>query len=220
MTLHSVDRPSDEHAARDPDRSEVVRNHLCGLLEAVLFLNAEPISLAKLCQIAQADKAIVIELLGELRSFYQTRGIQLQEVAGGWLFRTSPIYGSFLREMTGEKPVKLTRAQLETLAIVAYRQPVTRPEVDDIRGVDSGPMLKTLLERELLRILGKKEEAGRPILYGTSSQFLSFFGLNSLKDLPTLKEFTELTDESREAVETKLTIKKALLSRKRKRRAW
>src|SRR5208282_6175920 len=92
----------------------------------------------------------------------------------------------------------------ETLAIAAYRQPITRPEIDDIRGVDSGATLKLLLERDLLRILGKKDEPGRPILYGTTSQFLEFFGLKSLKDLPTLKEFTELSEDSRRTVEKEL----------------
>jgi len=100
--------------------------------------------------------------------------------------------------------VRLTRAQVETLAIAAYRQPITRPEVDDIRGVDSGATLKLLLERDLVRILGKKDEPGRPILYGTTTQFLEFFGLKSLKDLPTLKEFTELSDESRRVAEAEL----------------
>jgi segregation and condensation protein B len=109
-----------------------------------------------------------------------------------------------VRELTSERPVRLTRAQVETLAIVAYRQPVTRPEVDDIRGVDSGATLKLLLERDLLRILGKKDEPGRPILYGTTSAFLEFFGLKSLKDLPTLREFTELSDESLRVAEAEL----------------
>src|SRR6185295_9785573 len=112
--------------------------------------------------------------------------------------------GSFIREAAGKKPVRMSRAQLETLAIVAYRQPNTRPEVDDVRCVDSGAALKTLLDRELVRILGKKDEPGRPLLYGTTPQFLEFFGLKSLKDLPTLREFTELTDDSRRAYEREL----------------
>ena len=91
----------------------------------------------------------------------------------------------------------MSRALLETLAIVSYRQPLTRPEIDDIRGVDSGPVLKTLLDRDLVKILGKKDEPGRPILYGTTAAFLEFFGLKSLKDLPSLREFTELSDDSR-----------------------
>ena len=117
----------------------------------------------------------------------------LDEVAGGWLFRTNAQYAPFVRELAGGSPVRLTRAQIETLAIMAYRQPITRPEIDDIRGVDSGATLKLLLERDLVRILGKKDEPGRPLLYGTTTQFLEFFGLKSLKDLPTLREFTELT---------------------------
>src|SRR5829696_736959 len=98
----------------------------------------------------------------------------------------------------------MSRAQVETLAIVAYRQPITRPEIDDVRGVDSGPVLKTLLERDLVRILGKKDEPGRPMLYGTTAQFLEFFGLRALSDLPTLREFTELSDESRRTYEREL----------------
>jgi segregation and condensation protein B len=91
--------------------------------------------------------------------------------------------------------VRLTRAQLETLAIVSYRQPITRPEIDQIRGVDSAGTLKTLMDRSLVRILGKKEEPGRPILYGSTKEFLEFFNLKDLKDLPTLREFHELTEE-------------------------
>jgi segregation and condensation protein B len=100
--------------------------------------------------------------------------------------------------------VRLSRAQVETLAILAYRQPVTRPEIDDIRGVDSGPVLKVLLERDLVRILGKKDEPGRPMIYGTTTAFLEFFGLKSLKDLPTLREFTELSEDSRRVAEREL----------------
>jgi segregation and condensation protein B len=99
------------------------------------------------------------------------------------------------------KPHRLTRAALETLAIVAYRQPVTRPEVEEIRGVDSGAVMKALLERRLLKILGKKEEPGRPILYGTTREFLEFFALKDLASLPTLREFHELSEEHRDIVE-------------------
>jgi segregation and condensation protein B len=98
----------------------------------------------------------------------------------------------------------MTRAQVETLAIIAYRQPLTRPEVDEIRGVDSGATMKMLLERELIKILGKKDEPGRPLLYGTTPAFLEFFGLKSLKDLPPLREFTELSEESRRVYEEEM----------------
>jgi segregation and condensation protein B len=93
------------------------------------------------------------------------------------------------------KPQRLHRAGLEVLAIIAYRQPVTRPEIDDIRGVDSSNTLRQLLERNLIRILGKSDEVGRPLIYGTTSEFLAFFGMQNLAELPTLREFTELTEE-------------------------
>jgi segregation and condensation protein B len=99
------------------------------------------------------------------------------------------------------KPQRLTRAALETLAIVAYRQPVTRPEIEEIRGVDCGAVVKALLERRLVKILGKKEEPGRPILYGTTREFLEFFSLKDLASLPTLREFHELSEEHRDIVE-------------------
>jgi segregation and condensation protein B len=143
-------------------------------------------------------------VLADLKQIYASRGIVLDELAGGWLFRTSVQYAPFVRELASERPVRLTRAQVETLAIAAYRQPITRPEIDDIRGVDSGATLKLLLERDLVRILGKKDEPGRPLLYGTTTAFLELFGLKSLKDLPTLKEFTELTEDSRRVAEAEL----------------
>jgi segregation and condensation protein B len=183
---------------------ELSRSHLQGLLEALIFASDKPMKDREVARLASAPVKLVRELLAELKGVYATRGIVLDEVAGGWLFRTSVQYAPFVREMSAEKPVRLTRAQVETLAIAAYRQPITRPEIDDIRGVDSGATLKLLLERDLLRIMGKKDEPGRPLLYGTTTQFLEFFGLKSLKDLPTLKEFTELSEESKAVAEAEL----------------
>src|SRR5206468_7526884 len=119
----------------------------------------------------------------------------------GGQVRDQPDDAVGVRQLLPQQPVRLPRAQLETLAICAYRQPITRPEIDDIRGVDSGGTLKTLMERSLVRILGKKEEPGRPMLYGTTKEFLEFFNLRDLKDLPTLREFHELSDEHRAQVE-------------------
>lgn len=180
------------------------RSHLRGLLEALVFASDKPMKSIELARLASAPVKQARELLAELKGDYATRGIVLDEVAGGWLFRTSAQYAPFVRELSAERPVRLSRAQVETLAIVAYRQPVTRPEIDDIRGVDSGATLKLLLERDLVRILGKKDEPGRPLLYGTTTGFLEFFGLRSLKELPTLKEFTELSEESRLVAEAEL----------------
>ena len=180
------------------------RAHLTGLVEALIFASDKPIKDREVARLASAPVKQVREVLAELRAVYAERGIVLSEIAGGWLFRTAAQFAPFVRELSAERPVRLTRAQVETLAIVAYRQPVTRPEIDDIRGVDSGATLKLLLERDLVRILGKKDEPGRPLLYGTTTQFLEFFGLKSLKDLPTLKEFTELSEESRRVAEAEL----------------
>ena len=125
-------------------------------------------------------------------------------MAGGWQFWTDPGSAEYVRRFLRVKPQRLTRAAVETLAIIAYRQPVTRPEVEDIRGVDCGAVMKALLDRKLIKILGKKDEVGRPLLYGTSREFLEFFQLKDLASLPTLREFQELSEESRQIVEEEL----------------
>jgi segregation and condensation protein B len=182
----------------------LTHTHLRGLLEALVFASDKPVTAGELARLSSAPVKQVKELLGEIQKAFAGRGILLVEVAGGWLFRTNAQFAPFVRELTSGRPVRLSRAQIETLAIVAYRQPVTRPEIDEIRGVDSGATLKLLLERELLRLLGKKDEPGRPLLYGTTTHFLEFFGLRSLKDLPSLREFTELSDESKRVAEAEL----------------
>ncbi len=184
--------------------SDVARAHLKGVLEALVFASDHPLELKELVRLSKAERSVVKPLMQELVADYRDRGFRLDEVAGGFVFRTSPVFAPFVREMGEKKPIKMTRAQIETLAIVAYRQPITRPEIDDVRGVDSGAVLKSLLERDLVRILGKKEEPGRPMLYGTTAQFLEFFGLKALSELPTLREFTELSDESKRAYEREM----------------
>jgi segregation and condensation protein B len=140
-------------------------------------------------------------VLEELEAHYRHRGLNLHLVAGGYQFRTHPENAQFVQKLIAGKPVRLSRAQLETLAIVAYRQPITRPEIDEIRGVESASTVRVLLERDLVRVLGKKEEPGRPLLYGTTREFLQFFNLNDLRDLPTLREYHELSDDSLREVE-------------------
>jgi len=195
---------ADEEEGEVEQAQALTRDHLRGLLEALVFASDKPITAKELARLASAPLKQVKELMAELHEAYAKKGIMVDEVAGGWLFRTAPVYAPFVRELAGGRPVRLSRAQIETLAIAAYRQPITRPEIDEIRGVDSGATLKLLLERDLVRILGKKDEPGRPILYGTTTQFLEFFGLKSLKDLPALREFTELSDDSRRAAEAEL----------------
>lgn len=146
------------------------------------------------------SKADITAALGQLAEDYQNnpeRGIILVEVAGGWHFRTRPENAAVIRYFYQPKPTRLSKPGLETLSILAYRQPITRVEIDEIRGVDSGGVLKTLLEKNLIRIVGKKDEPGKPMLYGTTQEFLELFQLKSLKDLPTLRDYRDLEEEFR-----------------------
>jgi len=188
------------------DESEVedTEQFLKGLVEAILFSSDKPQTAREIARAAKLDKKRVQELIELLIEDTKDRGVRLCEVSEGYGFRTNPSYSSYVREFLAQRPVRLSRAQLETLAIMAYRQPLTRPEVDDIRGVDSGAVIKLLLERDLIRILGKKDEPGRPMIYGTTPQFLDLFSLSSLRDLPTLREFTELSDDSRAKFELEI----------------
>ena len=198
-----VEVASPEGAAPPADESvfEDTETYLVGLVEAVLFVSEGPVSLKDLARACRVDQIRAGELVARLQDERRLSGVRLEQVADGLVLRTNPIYAEYLRGYLAQRPVRLSRAQLETLSIVAYRQPITRPEMDDIRGVDCGPVLKGLLERDLVRILGKKDEPGRPMLYGTTPHFLAFFNLRSLQELPTLKEFTELNAESRETFE-------------------
>ena len=173
------------------------------ILETLLFLSERPLTLEELHRATGVDLERLAKALDKLTGHYREGpcGIVLHEVAGGWQLRSSPDNSAFARRFLKVKPQRLTRAALESLAIIAYRQPVTRPEVEEIRGVDCGAVVKALLERKLIRILGKKEEPGRPILYGTTKEFLEFFALKDLASLPTLREFAELSVEHREIVE-------------------
>jgi segregation and condensation protein B len=176
---------------------------LKNVLESLIFVADHPVTAKRLARAARATLAEVQPLLDELVADYQHRGVHLYFVAGGYQFRSAKESADFVRTLVAPKPLRLTRAQLETLAIVAYRQPITRPEVDDVRGVDSGSSLRMLGERGLVKILGRKDEPGRPLVYGTAPGFLELFGLSTLKDLPTLQEFSELTEEHKALFEEK-----------------
>jgi segregation and condensation protein B len=198
------DLPTSPGVARAVGRS-VSEQHLRTVLESLVFVSDHPITVPELARITRAEAREVRKLLNELQAEYLPRGIHLDEVAGAWLFRSSAGNAPFVRELLQAKPVRLSRAQVETLAIVAYRQPVTRPEIDEVRGVDTGSALKILLERDLVRTIGRREEPGRPLLYGTSRFFLEFFGLRSLRDLPMLREYTELSEESQASLTARLS---------------
>ncbi|WP_047857930.1 SMC-Scp complex subunit ScpB [Archangium gephyra] len=173
------------------------------VVESVLFVAEKPLDLDQLYEATGIEREKIQEALNLISGVHRDgiSGIVLYEVSGGWQFRTDPHSGEYVRRYLRVKPQRLTRAAVETLAIIAYRQPVTRPEIEDIRGVDCGAVIKALLDRKLIKILGKKEEVGRPMLYGTTREFLEFFALKDLSALPTLREFHELTQEHQEIVE-------------------
>jgi segregation and condensation protein B len=183
------------------------------IVEALLFLAEKPLAPEEVRQATGIELERVKKALNALSGMYRegVSGVVLHEVSGGWQLRTAPDVAEHARRFLKVKPQRLTRAALETLAIIAYRQPVTRPEIEDIRSVDCGAVVKALLERRLVKILGKKEEPGRPMLYGTTKEFLEFFALKDLASLPTLREFHELSEEHREIVEKEAPPEKPAL---------
>ncbi len=172
------------------------------IIESLLFASDKALSLADLKRLlGDRDGKKINAAVQSLIQKRMDTGIHVVTLSTGWHLRTSVDNAEWVSKLLVGKPVRLSRAMMETLAIVAYRQPVTRPEIDDIRGVDCGPVLKTLLDRGLVRIIGKKEEVGRPMLYGTTQEFLRVFNLRDLTELPTLREFYDLSAEDQSKVD-------------------
>ena len=170
------------------------------LIEALLFASERPVSLEKLATILEISTLSVEAEIGALRAEKDTVGaLQLVEVAGGFQFVTKAEFAPFVRKLKDEKKARLSRAAFEVLAIVAYRQPVTRADIDALRGVESAGPLHFLLERKLLLPSARKDAPGRPWLYATTPRFLEQFGLKSLEDLPELDEFAALESVGGEA---------------------
>ncbi|MCZ6784375.1 MAG: SMC-Scp complex subunit ScpB [Proteobacteria bacterium] len=168
------------------------------IVEALILASPEPISAARLAEIIPYCKpGAAKDLVNELNAEYveQDRSFEIWEVAGGYQIRTRAEFSGYLQQLQKQRPLRLSRAALETVSIVAYKQPATRAEVEQVRGVEVGPVLKTLMEKDLVRMVGHRDVPGRPMLYGTTRRFLEVFGLESLKGLPTLRELEELTRE-------------------------
>jgi segregation and condensation protein B len=169
---------------------------LRAVLEALLFVSSEPVPVARLAAaIGTVSKAEVEQALRRLEEdlAHDSRGIQLVKLAGGYRLVTKADYAPWLKRLDKAKSAqKLSRSALESLAIIAYKQPLVRAEIEEIRGVETSGVLRTLLERKLVRIVGRKEVPGRPIMYGTTKFFLEHFGLGDLSQLPPLREFKEL----------------------------
>jgi len=164
------------------------------IIESLLFVADEPLSIDRFKNIiGQAETKEIRQALEELGADYETRqgGFYLNQVAGGYQIRTRSEYMQWIKRLLQPKPLRLSKAALETLAIIAYKQPVIRSDVEHIRGVDCGGVLRVLLARKFIRVLGRRELPGRPLIYATTKRFLEVFDLKNLKDLPTPKEIEE-----------------------------
>jgi segregation and condensation protein B len=170
-------------------------SNLRAALEALLFSSDQPLTLALLGESLDTSTEDVATALRALEAEYADRGagVQLREIAGGWMLVTAPEHAEWVgRLLRGRKKMRLSRAALETLAIIAYKQPVTKSEVEAIRGVDSSAVMATLLERNLVTIRGRSKVVGRPLLYGSTPEFLDYFGLRDLSELPRPEELRAL----------------------------
>lgn len=177
-------------------------DRLRAVIESLLFAADGPVSVERLQNaVGEVARREVIDALEALRHEYEHtgRGLRLAEVANGYQLRTAKEHAEFVRRLTAVRPARMSRANLETLAIIAYRQPVTRAEIEDIRGVNVDGVVATLLERRMIRIVARKDVAGKPFLYGTTREFLEAFNLRDLASLPTLEEMEDMTRALREA---------------------
>lgn len=172
------------------------RDEVKSILESLLFVADGPQSVQRFGEALESvELDLIQEILNELQSEMAGpgRGIRLVEVAGGYQLRTAKANADWVKKFLGGRPARMGRATLETLAIIAYRQPITKAEIEAIRGVDVDGVITTLLERNLIRAVARKDVPGRPFLYGTTAEFLQLFNLKDLSHLPTLKEMEDIT---------------------------
>ncbi len=186
---------------------------LCSIIESLLMITPEPLPIQRLVEVIliedpQTQEEGVRSAIRAVVERYQdaerplAKGFMIAEMGGALQIRTVPENAPYVRRFLAAKPQRLSKPALETLAIIAYRQPVTKPEIESIRGVDVTAALKGLLDHDFIRILGKRDEVGRPLIYGTSDRFLEFFGLRGLGELPTLREYHELDEEHQQEVDS------------------
>ncbi|MCK9229673.1 MAG: SMC-Scp complex subunit ScpB [Syntrophales bacterium] len=167
------------------------------IVESLIFVSETPLSTKKLQELLDdASEQDIHAALLELKDRYAPGrgGLYLAEVAGGFQFRTADVAAPWIQKLRGGRPAMLSRAAMETLAVVAYRQPVLKGEIEQVRGVDVSTALRGLLEKNLVRIVGRKDVPGKPIMYGTTKRFLEVFNLRDLSELPTLREMKELEE--------------------------
>ncbi|MCX6112461.1 MAG: SMC-Scp complex subunit ScpB [Proteobacteria bacterium] len=175
-------------------------NRIKSIIESILFVAEKPVTVDKLYEVfdKEVEKDIITSTLEEMKTVYdseQNNGIKLEMAASGWQLRTKEDNQAWIKNMENIKPIRISTSALETLAIIAYKQPINKAEIDKIRGVDSTHLFKTLLERNLIRISGRSELPGKPLLYTTTPEFLEIFGLNDLNELPSINEIQELASK-------------------------
>lgn len=179
-----------------PATPPVADTQLKAVLEAIIYVTDEPLSIEQICTGVEQPRERVVELLEQLAADYEgdDRGLSIKEIAGGFKMATKPEHHEAVRRFVKNlnPPLKLSLPALETLAVIAYKQPITAPEIMEIRGVQGAGVLKTLIDRKLIATAGRKQVVGKPILYKTTREFLVQFGLKDLAELPTLKEFQEI----------------------------
>jgi segregation and condensation protein B len=177
------------------DAREISDTELRSVTEALIFVADEPITAKTIAEVVKVDRDAVEKVIAALVAEYDegNGGLQLREIAGGWQIATRPEFHEHVRAYLKSKPsAKLSLASLETLAVIAYKQPVTVPEILEIRGVQSPSAIKTLLDKRLIVAKGRKETVGRPMMYGTSKEFLIQFGMKDLSELPSIEDFQDL----------------------------
>lgn len=201
VTERMADHAAVEQAltgTNEPHHPEILQGlELKAILESLLFVSHEPLTVDRLAAVLDVSKSETRQTMTQLQQECDAagRGLQIVEVAGGFQLTTRSEHASWIKQLGKSKPVpKLSRSGLESLAIIAYKQPIVRAEIEQIRGVETSGVLRTLLERKLVRMVGRKDVPGRPIMYGTTKYFLQHFGLRDLSALPPLREFKELGD--------------------------
>jgi segregation and condensation protein B len=195
-TVESLNGALEDSSGAGDDEISATRDELKPVIEALLFVADEPLPFKQLCKIlGDVPEEDVMWALSELVVDYEKRGsgLEAREIAGGWRISTRPQYHEFIRKYLKSRPsARLSLPALETLAVIAYKQPITIPEILEIRGVTSSSAVKTLLEKRLIVTKGRKETVGRPMMYGTSKEFLIQFGLKDLSELPSIEDFEDL----------------------------
>ena len=193
-----------------PEELHPKPEEILAIVEALTFVSKEPVTMRDLARVFKGiDKAVIEAQIDQIKALYaaENRGLQFIEVAGGFQITSRPEHNEWVRELLDPKsPARLSTQALETLAVIAYKQPATLPEIIELRGIKSGGVVKTLLERRLIKITGRKEVVGRPLLYGTTKEFLLQFGLKDLEDLPKIEDFAEILGEDIDVVGLKRAL--------------